>query len=144
MAREDFAFLHPLRVRWAEVDAQGVVFNPHYLMYFDVAITEYWRALGYPYPHELARHGADIYVVKAGVEYRASAVYDDQLEIGMRCARIGRSSLVFRPEVLRGESVLASGELVYVNVAAESKQPAPVPAFLREAITAFERVAPES
>ena len=45
MAREEFRFAHPLRVRWAEADMQGVVFNAHYLLYFDVAVTEYWRTL---------------------------------------------------------------------------------------------------
>jgi len=58
-----------MRVRWAEVDRQGIVFNAHYLMYFDVAITEYYRALGYPYPQGLAQHGTDLFVKKAEVEY---------------------------------------------------------------------------
>ncbi|TXI95887.1 MAG: acyl-CoA thioesterase, partial [Aquabacterium sp.] len=39
----DFTFIHRLRVRWAEVDGQHVVFNGHYLTYLDVAITEFWR-----------------------------------------------------------------------------------------------------
>lgn len=39
-----YNFHYPLRVRWAEVDRQGIVFNGHYLTYFDVGITEYWRA----------------------------------------------------------------------------------------------------
>lgn len=142
MARGDFSLLYPIRVRWAEVDAQGVVFNPHYLMYFDVAVTEYWRAVGYPYPHELAKHGADIYMVRTTVEYRESALYDDLIDVGMRCLRIGRSSLTFQPEVFRGDTLLASGELVYVNVDAATKRATPVPEFLREAIMRFERLAP--
>ena len=50
MAYTEFTFFHPLRVRWAEVDMQSVVFNGHYLTYFDVAITEYWRSLKLPSP----------------------------------------------------------------------------------------------
>ena len=45
LSRDDFRFFHPLRVRWAEVDPQGIVFNGNYLTYADVAITEYFRAL---------------------------------------------------------------------------------------------------
>lgn len=95
MARTDYHFSHPLRVRWVEVDRQGIVFNGHYLAYFDIGITEYWRAIGYPYPDGLAEHGTDLYVVKATVEYRASAVYDDMIDIGMRCAHIGNFSMQF-------------------------------------------------
>lgn len=43
--REEFWFHFPFRVRYSEVDAQAVVFNAHYLTYFDTAITEYFRAL---------------------------------------------------------------------------------------------------
>lgn len=142
MARMDYRFFHLLRVRWAEVDRQGIVFNGHYLTYFDIGVTEYWRAIGYPYPDGLAKHGSDLYVVKATIEYHASAVYDDMLDIGMRCARIGRSSMRFLPEIYRGEELLVSGELVYVNADPATKQSAPVPEFLREAIVAFERIPP--
>ena len=47
---KSFKFSHQLRVRWSEVDAQGVVFNPHYLTFADIAVTEYYRAIGMPYP----------------------------------------------------------------------------------------------
>ena len=49
MQRQDFRCLHRLRVRWAEVDIQKIVFNAHYLTYADCAMTEYWRALAMPY-----------------------------------------------------------------------------------------------
>ena len=48
MKRDDFRFFHRLRVRWAEVDMQKIVFNAHYLMYFDTAVSDYWRALALP------------------------------------------------------------------------------------------------
>ena len=84
--RHAFRFFHTLRVRWAEVDRQGIVFNGHYLTYFDVAITEYWRAIGVPYPAITDRWGSDLFVVKASVEYHAPAHYDDVLDIGVRVA----------------------------------------------------------
>ena len=49
MTRSDFRFFDRLRVRWAEIDAQKIVFNGHYLMYFDIAVAGYWRALALPY-----------------------------------------------------------------------------------------------
>ena len=138
MARADFRFAHPMRVRWAEVDRQGIVFNGHYLMYFDVGITEYWRASGFPYPQGLVDHGSDLYVVKATVEYHRSAEYDDEMEVCVRVARIGRSSMVFAIEIHRGPDHLVSGEVVYVNADPATRKSASVPVSLREAITRFE------
>ena len=143
MAHADFAFCHPLRVRWAEVDRQGVVFNGNYLHYFDVAITEYWRAIGYPYPDALLEQGLDMFVKKAAVEYHAPAGYDEVLDLCARVARLGRSSVQFLLEIHRGGHLLVSGEVIYVNVDAATRKPMAVPAFLREAIVSFERAPPE-
>ena len=144
MAAGDFTFSHSLRVRWAEVDRQGIVFNGHYLMYFDVGITEYWRALGYPYPDGLLQHGTDLYVKKASIEYHASAQYDDVLNVMVRVARIGRSSLQFLLEIHRGAEHLISGEVLYVNADPTTRTSQSVPEFLRQAIGNLERVPPET
>lgn len=144
LPRADFAFSHRLRVRWAEVDRQGIVFNGHYLLYFDVGITEYWRTLGYPYPDGILQHGTDLFVKKATLEYHAPAVYDDEIDVLVRAARIGRSSVRFLLELHRADALLVSGELVYVNADPTARTAAPVPAFLREAIQRFERIAPEA
>ncbi|HVY06881.1 MAG TPA: thioesterase family protein [Burkholderiales bacterium] len=142
MAREDFRFIHRLRVRWAEVDRQGIVFNGHYLTYFDVGVTEYYRALGYPYPDGLAQHGTDLYVRKAEVEYHASAVYDDEIDVCVRVARLGRSSFDFRIEIRRADELLIEGKLVYVNADPVARKSSPLPGFLREAISRFEITPP--
>jgi len=144
VARSDFAFCHGLRVRWAEVDRQGIVFNGHYLTYFDVGIMEYWRAIGYPYPDALLQQGSDTFAVKATIEYHAPARYDDLLDVLVRVGRIGRSSMQFLLEIHCGETQLISGELIYVNADADTRKPVPVPGFLREAIARFERVPPAS
>jgi acyl-CoA thioester hydrolase len=142
MARADFRFVHRMRVRWAEVDRQGIVFNAHYLMYIDVAITEYYRALGYPYPDGLAQHGTDLFVRKAEVEYRASAGYDDEIDVYVRVARLGRSSLEFQLELYRADQLLVGGKVVYVNADPQTRRSAPLPEFLRGAIKRFEHAAP--
>ena len=142
MPRSDFTFSHSLRVRWAEVDRQGIVFNGHYLLYFDIGITEYWRAIGYPYPDALLAEGSDMFVKKASLEYHGPAHYDDLLDVLVRVARIGRTSLQFLLEIHRGETHLIEGEIIYVNADPSTRKPTPVAAFLREAIARFERVAP--
>ncbi len=138
MSPPEFRLVYPVRVRWAEIDRQGIVFNAHYLTYFDLGITEYWRAIGCPYPEGLAANGSDLYVKKAVVEYHASAEYDDQIDICVRVARIGRSSIRFELEVRRGATLLVEGEVIYVNADPRTRSAQPVPAFLREAIARFE------
>ena len=142
MARADFTAVHRLRVRWAEADMQGIVFNGHYLTYFDVAVTEYWRAIGLPYPETTADTGGEMYTVKATIEYRSPARYDDELAVFTRCARIGRSSLTFLVEIWRGEDHVVGGELIYVHADPKTRRSALLPERLIKAICGFERTTP--
>lgn len=142
MARADFAFLHPLRVRWAEVDMQAIVFNGHYLTYFDVAFTEYWRATGLPGVMQQAADGQEMFARKATVEYHAPARFDDMLDIGVRCAALGRSSMRYVLEIYRGEEFLIAGELVYVYADTTLRKGVPLPDAWRARLGEFERIAP--
>ena len=138
LQRPDFRFLDRLRVRWAEVDMQRIVFNGHYLMYFDTAVAGYWRALAMPYHDTMQSLHGDLFVRKATLEYEASARYDDLLDVGIHCARIGSSSIVFDAAVFRGAQRLVLGELLYVfaNPATQTSQS--VPQILRDVLLGYE------
>jgi len=144
MAREDFSFFHSLRVRWAEVDMQGIVFNGHYLTYFDVAFTEYWRATGLPSALLQAREGREMFARKATIEYQASARFDDVLDIGVRCIGFGRTSVRFVLEIHAGNQHLVSGELVYVYADTAIRKGVPWPSAWKETISRFEKLKPET
>lgn len=138
MKRSDYRFFDRLRVRWAEIDAQDIVFNGHYLMYFDTAIAGYWRALAMPYHETMAYLGGDLFVRKATLEYEGSARYDDVLDVGLRCSRIGNSSMLFQGAVFRGDEGLVSCELVYVFADPAQQVAKPVPQELREVLQSYE------
>lgn len=138
MNRRDFRFFHRLRVRWVEVDMQKIVFNAHYLMYFDTAVADYWRALAMPYDEAMALLGGDLYVKKATVEFHASARMDDRLDVGLRCTRIGTSSILFAGAIFRGDELLVTCELVYVFADPATQTSRPVPSALRELLTGYE------
>ena len=138
MKRSDFRFFHRLRVRWAEVDMQKIVFNAHYLMYFDTAITEYWRALALPMEEVFARLGGELYVKKATVEFNASAQMDDLIDVALRCERIGNSSIQFIGAIFHGDKHLISSEIIYVFADPISQTSRPVPEALRNAFMALE------
>lgn len=144
MAIEDFRHSTPLRVRWAEVDAQSIVFNGHYLLYADVCITEYWRSIGVRYPVDVVdTFGVDFYVVKSTLEYHASARFDDELDLHCRVARLGRSSMRFIIEMYRADEHLVTGEVIYVCADPATQTSATIPDTLRERILNFEVLKPE-
>jgi YbgC/YbaW family acyl-CoA thioester hydrolase len=147
MPKEDFVCVPRLRVRWAEVDMQKIVFNGHYLTYMDTAVAEYWRAIGLPYPAGyVERYGNDLYLRKATVEYLGSARYDDLLDVGCRVGKLGRSSMTFHFEIYRENEAapLVSAELVYVNADPSTMKAAPLPDDLRRSVLRYERVAPQA
>ncbi len=133
-----FRHLERLRVRWAEVDMQKIVFNGHYLLYFDTAVAGYWRALAAPYHDTVTPLGGDFFVRKATVEYEGSARYDDDLRVGVRCARLGNSSMSFAVALFRGERRLVHGELLYVYANPATQKSQPIPASLRAVFESFE------
>ena len=142
MPRADFAFSFPKRVRFAEVDAQAVVFNPRYLEYFDIGLVEYFRATGL-YDNGMTG-GPEFHVAKALVEFRAPILLDEIVAICVRCSRIGTSSMTFLFE-LHGEAngpgaddLRATGEEVHVHVAEVRGRPAPLPATIIARFEALE------
>jgi YbgC/YbaW family acyl-CoA thioester hydrolase len=149
MPREDYTCTHQLRVRWSEVDMQKIVFNGNYMNYIDVAIAEYWRAIGLPYPNGYVdRYANDVYLRKATIEYLGPARYDDLLDVLVRIARLGRTSMTFAFEIWRfppGASPrpLVTAELVYVNADPDTMTAAPLPTAVRDMIVKFERLAPQ-
>ncbi len=138
MQRSDFRCFHRLRVRWAEVDMQKIVFNAHYLMYIDTAMSDYWRALALPYEASMEALGGEMYVKKATVEYHASARLDDTLDVGLRCARVGNSSSLFEAGIFSGDQLLVSAELIYVFADPTTQTSRPVPPALRAIFESFE------
>lgn len=128
MARSDFRFVWHQRARYAEVDALAVVFNSRYLEYFDIGITEYFRAVGL-YPEPQLKGAPELHVVKAEVTYHAPVLLDEMMAIGVRCEKIGRTSLTFAFEIHGegGEDLRASGIEVSVHVDEPRGRPTPVP-----------------
>lgn len=119
----------PLRVRYSEIDAQGIVFNAHYLTYFDITITEYLRALRYDYDGMVQTSGLDFHLVKALVEYKRPILKDSEIEVGITVGRVGATSLTWLLAIfLEGDdAVLATGEIVWVCSKVGAHQSHPLP-----------------
>jgi len=124
----------PLRVRYGECDAQGIVFNAHYVAWMDVANTELWRAAVGSYTALSADHGVDVVVAEVAVRYRAPARFDEELQLDTWFDAIGSTSMTARCDVRRGEELLAEGTVRYVMVETAGWTKTPVPSALRVAL----------
>ena len=131
-------FRHRIRVRYSECDQQGVVFYPHYLAWFDVAMTELFRAGGHPYG-EMTAAGVDMVVAEAGLRYLGSARFDDEVELTAAVQRLGSTSITTRLAVERVEdgAQLAEGELRHVFIQLATMEKTPIPGRLRRALEPF-------
>jgi acyl-CoA thioester hydrolase len=132
----DAPFAHQsLRVRYAECDPQGIVFNANYLIYFDVVFTELWRdALG---PWQERESGVDVVVAEANAQFRAPARFDDELDLKAQVARIGDTSLTTDFEVARDGALLVSGWLRHVCVSNDTWRKITIPDSIRNGLTPF-------
>jgi YbgC/YbaW family acyl-CoA thioester hydrolase len=101
-------------------------------------LSAYWRALAVPYAQTMASLGGDLYMRKATLDYLGSARYDDVLDVGVRCERVGNTSMRFNTAVFRQDRCLVHGELVYVFADPATQTPRPVPAALRDTMLGFE------
>ncbi|SLM28140.1 conserved hypothetical protein [Desulfamplus magnetovallimortis] len=128
MARENFSFCHPFRIRYSEVDAQKVVFNAHYLTYFDTAITEYFRWLPFDYMGNIDKTGNDFHTVRTLVEYKAPLFFDENIDVYVRISKIGRSSLTFYIEIYADEEMIprTTGEVVWVYTNQQTGKSSPL------------------
>jgi acyl-CoA thioester hydrolase len=131
------AFVHRLRVRYNECDAQGHVFNANYLVYFDIALTELWReALG-SY-QALTADGLDLVVAETGVRFRTPARFDDELEITLQVERLGNTSMVSAIRIARDGETLAEGRIVHIFVRADHLgEKAPIPDHVRRILQPY-------
>ncbi len=126
--------VHRLRVRYAECDAQGVLFNAHYLAYFDISLTELFRA-GLGSYGAMLDGGVDLVVVEATIRYRSPARFDDELDLTIEVERFGTSSMLTAHRIVRAGELLAEGTMAYVFVDGATGAKTPVPQWIRDGLS---------
>jgi len=137
--KSDFRFHHDIRVRFADTDLQAIVFNANYLTYYDVAWTEYFRAVGFEWKDLLAL-GVDTVLARTTMEFKSPAKFDEILEVHTRVSKIGNTSLTFEFAIYpQGEDrLINAANSLYVCVDPKTLRSTPVPDRLRQRIAAFE------
>jgi acyl-CoA thioester hydrolase len=138
MEKSRFHFAFPLRVRYSEVDSQGVVFNANHVVYYQTALTEYFRTLGYDFAKQSP--GTDMHTVRVLAEFKGPVRFDQEIDIHVRAARVGRSSIAYETMICPtgGDPVLGTGEITWVNVDRVTGKSAPLPEDLIRRLRALE------
>jgi acyl-CoA thioester hydrolase len=130
-------FVHRLRVRYHECDAQGIVFNAHHFAYFDITLTELWREAFGSYDAVREDFGSDVMVKDAQATFHASPRFDDLLDIELTIAKLGNSSMACAFEEKRDGELLVTGRLVHVFVDPETWKKRDIPANVRETLSRY-------
>ena len=149
MPKSDFRFSTPLRVRWAECDAQGIAFYGAYMGFLEIAQSEYFRNLGYSI-YRIAETGYfDTVVAKATLEYKASARIDDMLDLYTHVSHLGNTSMIMDSEIYRHHpaELLLQSQIIYVGFDIPSSSKKEIPTDIRAVVQEFEstgRVLPMS
>ena len=131
--------VHRMRVRFAECDPQGIVFNSRYLEYFDVALTELWREAFGGYSEPMDAEGVDLVVAEAGVRFHSSLRFDDVFEIHASLSRLGTTAITTSFVLVRDGENIVDGELRHVFVGLEDGRKAEIPARIRDGLAPYLR-----
>jgi len=129
------SFVHELRVRYGECDPQGIVFNANYLLYFDVAFTEYWRDRVGPWD-DMVSVGVDVVVAEANLRFRAPARFDDVLALEVTTEELGKTSMTTRIDIQRDGELLVEMRLRHVFVDRRTWSKTAMPDGIREQLAA--------
>ena len=131
--RERFPHLFELATRWADNDVYGHVNNATYYSWFDTAVNRFLIDRGV-----LDLAGSKVFgvVVETGCRYMKSVSFPDVVDVGVRVARMGTSSVRYELAIFRrgDPDAAATGNFVHVYVDRDSRKPVPIPQAVREAL----------
>ncbi len=128
-----FHFSTELRVRFAETDAQGVVHNSNYLVWFEIARVAYLEKFTGGYP-ALRAQGIESFVLESYVRYRQPAHFDDRLIVHTRVGELRGARFRFDYRIERAGDLVADGWTSHACVDAATLRPTRIPVALANAI----------
>ena len=140
---DGFDFAAEIRVRFAETDAQGVVHNSNYFVWFEVARVEFLERFAGGY-QRLRDLGIESFVLESHARFVAPAVFDDTLLVHTRCLDVRGARFRFEYAIERAGELIAEGWTAHATVDAGTLRPTRIPDWLAAAIAAPGSSAPSA
>lgn len=136
---DKYRFFEPVRVRFADTDMQGHVFFGTHLTFFDEALSQYMRAIGFTY-QDFLRASVDFFYIHTECDFKSRAFFEEVLNVHARVAQIGNSSVPFEFASFKAhnDELVATGKIVAVTIDPETKKPTRVPDAFRQAVESYE------
>lgn len=126
-----------IRVRYAETDKSGIVYNAHYLTWFEVARGEFFWQQGMDYGRDIEARGYHWPLTEASLRYHAAAFYGDLVTVRAWVSEVKSRAFTIRYEIRRGETKLCTGSTTHMNVDAQGR-PVAFPDFIRHLLKSEE------
>tara|TARA_B100001105_G_scaffold210928_1_gene175503 strand:- start:54 stop:488 length:435 start_codon:yes stop_codon:yes gene_type:complete len=142
MAKEDFNFSYHVKVRYSEVDHQGIVYNSHYLGYADETVVAYLKEINFDLLEYSKKHKGDFHAVKTTLEYFNALGPEEEIDVYIKVGRIGNSSLTFHIEIYSNKTneLTTKCELIWVYVNQETHKSEKLPEELINKIKKFQSI----
>ena len=134
--REGFAIFYSLNTRWADNDIYGHINNVAYYAFFDSVVNRFLIEEGGMRP---GKDNVVGYVVNSSADYFSPLTYPQELELGLRIARMGEKSVTWEIGVfVQGAAVSSvTGRFTHAFVDREANKSAAIPSSIRRAIEAL-------
>ena len=130
--------LNKIKVRYSEVDCQRIVYNSHYLTYFDISLSEMLENC-FNQDEYIKNTSNDFHTVGVQMNFKSPARLNDQLEVYTGVKKLGNSSMTFIQEIYRGGSdeILNSANITWVNTNQKSMKSATIPDDIRTKLNKY-------
>lgn len=125
-----------VRVRYADTDQMGIVYNGVYFVYFEIGRTELLRECGLPYA-EIERQGLMLPVLESYAAYKSPALYDDILQVHTTFENLLKPTIRLDYKVFKNDIFIAEGYTVHSFLKAETRRPVRPPRVFHEKIASY-------
>lgn len=126
-----------IRVRYAETDKSGIVYNAHYLTWFEVARGEFFWSRGMDYGRDIEARGFHWPLSEANLRYHAAAFYGDVLTVRAWIDKVQSRAMTIRYEIVRGDTKICTGFTTHINID-DNGRPVPFPPDVRALLVSEE------
>ena len=136
--KEKKTYISKLKIRYSEVDRQNIVYNSHYLTYYDISLSEMLDSL-FDQEEYIKKTNNEFHTVAAQLNFKNPARLNDEISIYTAIKKIGNSSITFTQEIYRdgSDELINEAEIIWVNTNQDEMKPTSIPEDLKNKFSKY-------